>query len=136
MILRDPGGQAGDVGKALGSLIPRLSPFFQRFLRVTCEVLPKVLLFCPEKSIMALVAESVTTRACNPTKGSTMFHQAVSPVIRACIQSLTRTGGEQGHAAVFGCLLTGSRVTVFLGVIPMSNEIRVTVASYGAVDAR
>jgi len=29
--------------------------------------------------------------------------------IRACIQAVTRTGGEQEHAAVYGCLLTGSR---------------------------
>ncbi len=38
-----------------------------------------------------------------------MFHQAMSPVIRACIQALTHAGGEQGHAAALSCLLTGSR---------------------------
>jgi len=38
-----------------------------------------------------------------------IFHQAVSPVIRAPSQAVIRTGGEQGRAAVRSCFLAGSR---------------------------
>jgi hypothetical protein len=36
-----------------------------------------------------------------------MFHQAMSPVIRARNQATIRIGGEQGRAAVQSCLLAG-----------------------------